>query len=128
MDIKKVLIVEDDSGWQNAFKYGIDGKFDLYFADSITNAEILFREISDVDCIIMDACVPGDEPNTMDLVKEIRKTYKGPIIANSSVEEYVEELLGAGCDYGAHKRDVIKKIFEILSLNEQEEVWKNKKT
>lgn len=114
--MKKVLIVEDNYGWQSIWKRDLQ-KVELLVADSIEEAKKIFSQNDDVDLIVMDACVPGDEPNTMNLVREMRKTYHGSILANSSVLKYREILLNAGCDKECHKKDVVEKILEILSLN-----------
>ena len=65
----------------------------------------------------MDACVPGDWPNTMPLVRKIRQTFVGPIIANSSLLEYRKKLLEAGCDYECEKGEVAKKVLELIELS-----------
>jgi len=113
--MKKILVVEDNDSWQSSWKRDLQ-EFQLLVADSIKEAKELFSQNSDIDLIVMDACVPGDSPNTMDLVREIRKVYQGPILANSSIFEYRKTLMSAGCDKECHKFDVVKKVLEILSL------------
>jgi len=80
---------------------------------TVEEAEELFSANPDVNLIVMDACVPGDRPNTFSLVQKIRQTYTGPMIACSSLKEYRRLLIEAGCDREASKLElptVIKKI------------------
>ncbi|MBU3901465.1 hypothetical protein KKF25_02365, partial [Patescibacteria group bacterium] len=61
-------------------------------------------------------CVPGDEPTTLELTEKIRKSFTGPMIAVSSMIEYRDALLAAGCDYDSGKASVIEMVKNLLSL------------
>ncbi|KKP33051.1 MAG: hypothetical protein A2312_01330 [Candidatus Staskawiczbacteria bacterium RIFOXYB2_FULL_32_9] len=112
--MKKVLIVEDSSQRQRVWKLKLDGKIEIVQALTIKDAEFAGIEF---DLIVMDCCVPGDMPNTMNLVKSIRVAgFDGPILANSSQEYFVEMLQNAGCDYGCNKDEVPQKVLEILGV------------
>ncbi len=116
--VKKVLIVEDMEEFHVLWKGYLNdfsSEIVLLSAFSIEEAEELFSANSDIDAIVMDACVPGDEPNTQPLVRKFRKTFAGPIIASSSVEEYRKELIKAGCDYESESKATLpEKLLEIL--------------
>ena len=116
--MKKVLIVEDEvrryySAWQQELP---SDRVTLLFAASVEEAEEQFSANSDIDVIAIDACVPGDEPTTLPLVRQWRQTFTGPMVAISSMSEYREMLLYAGCDYESSKKDLPKKLLEILDL------------
>ena len=114
---KKVLVVEDNEMWRTVVKRGLNNKVQILFADTITKAEKIFEENSDIDLVIMDACVPGDIPNTQPLVRKIRQTFEGPMIAMSSMPPYRKQILVAGCDYEVEKKeDAGKKALELLGL------------
>ena len=106
--MKKVLIVEDSAGWQEIWKRELSDLPDTYLlsALSIEEAERLFRANGPFDVIVMDACVPGDEPTTPPLVWMMRETYNGPIIACSSFSPYRDQLMQVGCNFSAMKEDV----------------------
>ena len=70
----------------------------------------------DIVAIVVDACVPGEVPNTGPLVREFRKKFTGPIIAASSVKKYRHHLRRAGCDYVSTKSDLPQMLREVLSL------------
>ena len=114
--MKKVLIVDDDDSWQNIYALALSDQVTIIPAFTIEDGERLFFGNLDINAIVMDACVPGASPTTTPLVKKIRQTFFGPMIAASSDSKYREILMTAGCDYQAAKGDVARKIIEILGL------------
>jgi len=116
MPKKKVLIVEDKANYSFVWCKKLKDQFEIVLAESIKEAEHIFKKDSSFDLIVMDCCVPGDVPNTMDLVKMIRKTYHGPILANSSLDDYIDILIMAGADHRSDKHSVPGKVITILGL------------
>lgn len=116
MDKKKVLFVEDRAWQQKDWLEALDGKVEIISALSIAEAEEKFTANTDIAAIVMDACVPGDEPNTIPLVKKFRETFTGPMIATSSYFGYRQMLVRAGCDHDCAKYKVPEKLCEILGL------------
>lgn len=115
--MKKVLVVEDDKRWSGIIRRGLGDKVLVAQAFTTKEAEDAFEQIPDFDVILMDACVPGDDPNTMWLVEKMRETFKGPIIAISSVPEYRQELIKAGADHEAEKTEVAAKVLELVGVS-----------
>lgn len=116
MDNRKVLVVDNMDWVHRKFARELGEKVALLKALTLEEGEKLFGANPDICAIVMDACVPGDEPNSQWLVREIRKTFKGPIIAISSMASYREELLRAGCDHESEKDGLSKKLLEVLGL------------
>ncbi len=114
--MKKVLIVEDKLVEQLLLKRELDGEIEIITAFSIEEAETKFAANPDVAAIVMDACVPGHDPNTGPLVKRLRALFAGPIIATSSVLSYRQQLVQAGCDFECGKDSVPHKLREALDL------------
>lgn len=115
--LKKVLLVEDDSVWLEFIGRGLGDKVVLLLASTIEKAEKMFNEHPDINLIIMDACVPGDTPTTQPLIRKIRETFSGPMLAISSIGPYRKQLLAAGCDYECEKPGASKKALEILGIS-----------
>jgi len=115
---KKILIVEDDELLQLAWKRLIlaTTPMEVIQAFSIKEAEIVFNENRDLSVIAVDACVPGDEPNTIDMIRQFRKTFTGPMIAISSRDDFNQILMLAGCDHEIGKGKLVKKIKEIFNF------------
>jgi len=117
MSSKVVLIVDDDKKRFQAWRKKLRGKINVVCASSIEGAQKQFRKhASDLAAIAMDACVPGDSPNTLWLVREMRQTFNGPMIAISGSPLYREQLMDAGCNYQSPKDDLPAKIIEVLKL------------
>jgi len=79
----------------------------------------LFSDNPDVAVIIMDGNVPpanARHSDTEGLVRHMRETFRGPMIASSSSPKNQALLKAAGCDYDADKVDVAEKVREILAL------------
>ena len=112
----KILIVDDFKQWQNSWKRRLGDKVEILSAFTIPEADALFSANPDINLIVMDACVPGDELTTPPLVRKFRETFKGPMIAVSSDEEYRKELMRVGCDHESEKEHLPKKVLEILGI------------
>lgn len=114
--LPKVLIIEDERGRQLDYAEALSDKVQILEARSVEEGEQLFAENPDVALIIMDACVPGDEPTTLPLTRRIRETFTGPMVAASSDFYYRRQLMGAGCDHESRKDFVPEKVVELLNL------------
>lgn len=112
--MKKILIVEDYPPQIVIFKRQMKSDFELLFATTHQEALKLFSENSDIELIVMDACLKGEEPDTILLVTHFRKTFSKTIIATSSNIEYRQYLVSAGCDLECDKNEVAKIVSKIL--------------
>lgn len=114
---KLVLVVDDETKRFDGWKIGLRGRVDVIFASSILEAREAFaRHASKIAAIAMDACVPGDSPNTLSIVRQFRETFNGPMVAISGSPNYRKQLMDAGCDYQSPKDEVPTKILEVLGL------------
>lgn len=113
----KILVVDDDVKIQAILKKLFSGRNNtiLFSALSIEEARLIFNQNPDIDLIVMDACVPGDTPNTIPLVQELREKYNGLIVASSSVDFYRKVLLKAGCNKEVPKSHLVNFLKEYLS-------------
>lgn len=115
MDKIKVLVVEDNERWQATFARSFGQDFQLLQATTIQQGEELFLANPDIGIVIMDACVPGDYVNTIPLVKKIRETFNGKMIASSGGGIFRKMLMDAGCSHQCDKIDLFDKFIEIVN-------------
>ena len=114
--MKKVLIVEDDYYDRLNMKNKLEASFEVFEADNLSDAESTFFGNPDIDLIIMDACVPGHEPNSMRLVWKIKESgFKKPIIACSSIWQFSELLVQYGATHQAPKHKAAELAIELLT-------------
>jgi DNA-binding NtrC family response regulator len=107
----KVLVIDDDAEFQAALGRATSlMAVDLLQAETLEDGERLFAENPDVSVIAIDACIPGVEYNSEPLARKIAATFKGPFVAISSVSEYRESLVEAGCTDSCIKLDLVKKL------------------
>ncbi len=111
----RILIVEDDLDIQMLYKECLET---LEIVSAFTKAQALEEFVNNPDfaAIVMDACVPGNEVNTLGLVYRFRRTFNGPMIATSSEPNYNDKLMKAGCDHKSEKHALPQKLREILGL------------
>ncbi len=115
-----ILVVEDFQLIHTNVRDRFEGRANILSAYTVSEAEMLFSEYgSSIDAIVMDACVPGDEPNTIELVREMRRTFTGPMIAISGMQEYLDDLVKAGCNKVSSKSEVGKVLENVLFLDHQ---------
>lgn len=110
----KVLIVEDDDLCQTMYTDCLGKTTEILSATTLEDGKRLFDENPDIAIVVMDACVPGGKPNSMKLVKHIRKTFSGPMIAASSDSDYQDILVEAGCSLKSPKYEVPSLVRELL--------------
>ena len=103
--MKTVLVVEDNNQVFEMINNYFDGIINVLRAEDLDSGYKLFDENSNViDLIIMDACVPGIEPNSMPLIKKIINLgFTKPIIANSSNSDFNDILIEAGATHKSEK-------------------------
>jgi CheY-like chemotaxis protein len=111
-----VLIVEDDSLLQETYADLLGNHIQLYAAFTIEDALSYFDlHQHTLVAIVVDACVPGNTPNTLPVVRHIRESgFAAPIMATSSNPDYREQLVAAGCSHSCEKKDVAKVLMQIL--------------
>jgi CheY-like chemotaxis protein len=136
--MKKILLIEDQPltiktyiSWFKELLKHKEEKPLLLFADSVEEAQKVFRDNPDISVIVFDGSINGPDivnpdpnanpndpyPNSVVLVYEFRKTTKVPFIAASVLESCREVLKQAGCDYECDdKNRVPHKVIEILGL------------
>ncbi|KKR53746.1 MAG: hypothetical protein UT90_C0005G0053 [Parcubacteria group bacterium GW2011_GWA1_40_21] len=115
---KKILIIEDSADRQEEWKELLNKyPINIIQAFSLEEAERAFNDNPDLSAVAVDACVPGNEPNTMELARKMRNSFTDrPMIAISNVEDFNDILMSAGCDYKTDKFKFVQKIKEILNF------------
>ncbi len=117
-----ILIVEDGESYQNRYARELADHANILAAYNIHDAERLFEENKgNISLIVMDACVPGDSPTTLGLTREFKKTFEMPMIAASSISDYRQDLLLAGCTHEASKYDVSKLVVQLLAKQREQQ-------
>lgn len=117
-----VLVVEDERWRSRRYReilevYGLE----VYCAGTVEQAEAHYRKYKErIKAIIMDACVPGDEPNTLELVREIVADWKargiaGIMVAASGIDQYRELLVEAGCTHNVPKDRAAQTVLNLLA-------------
>ncbi len=117
--MKKVLIFEDLPFLQRHYAKALDGKVVVVSACSVAQAEEAWRDNRDAALIVMDACLEGEEPDTIALLREIRLEFDGPIVAASSNKYFCDELIAAGCSHKLRCKDedvLAALVCEILEV------------
>ena len=114
MDKKKVLVIEDQVWQQDRWRDELGDRVEVLSASSIEEAEKLFSSNPDLAAIVVDACVPGNHPNTPPLVRKFRSTFVGPMIAVSTLESYRSQLVTAGCNHQSTKKLLPQTLLQIL--------------
>ncbi|MDD5566905.1 MAG: hypothetical protein PHH01_01800 [Patescibacteria group bacterium] len=111
----KVLIVDDDRILARLWVLELEMHgVDAIVASTIPDARQMFHDNPDLSLIVVDACVPGNRPNTESLVQEFRMTFAGPMIGASSYPSYRPLMIRAGCNHASDKPEMVERIIEVL--------------
>ncbi|MFA6364784.1 MAG: hypothetical protein WCW78_00065 [Candidatus Paceibacterota bacterium] len=115
-----ILFVESRGEWHRIWGEILkDESRALFHASSIDEAEELFLEHPEIDIIAMSACISGHEPDTIQLVQKMRQSFKGPMIAMSSILVHRKTLCEAGCNLESEKLvlpDLVLKIIAQMAM------------
>lgn len=106
----KILVVEDNLTYLELLSIALREVADIIPASTLEEAEDKFFQYTDIEVIVMDACVPGKIINTIPLVKKLRPLFNGLMLAASNNDNYNLELLDAGCDQACVKYMLPQKI------------------
>jgi len=114
----KILIIEDNSFWQESYWHQLEDKITILQAFTEEEAREIFRQNPDIALIVMDGCLQAQKNclDTLDLTEEIRKSFAGPMIAASGDQHFRCLLQDAGCNHQASKKLLPYKIKELLKL------------
>ena len=113
-----VLIVEDMPRFWHPLKSQLvrSGLFSkVRVAQNIPEAEYRFETLKPLTAVLMDACLSGDDPDTLDLIRKMRETYGGIIIAMSRAPEYRRMQIDAGCSHESEKESAATCLLKLLS-------------
>ena len=97
--------MDDDGKFRLDIRMGLGEKVEVLFAWTHDQARTAVANDKGIVLILMDACLKGNTPDTLELVREIREIFPAtfPIIGVSSSANYCEMLIQAGCNYGIVK-------------------------
>jgi hypothetical protein len=113
---RKLLIIEDDEFIVDDYKRGIHNYDRIIFAATIAEARTQFLANPDLAAIAVDACLGSKEPNTLELIREMKFRFRGPMIAISGLRENRALQLAAGCNE-ACKKDELPELLVQLDIN-----------
>lgn len=87
-------------------------------ATSDEEAREQFRFNTDLNVIVVDACIENKRSTTLELVKEFREIFdfKGIIIGTSTALMFLDQLTQAGCNERSSVDDLPRKALEVLGL------------
>jgi len=102
--LPKVLVVEDNRMLQRMLTVRFEGRATVLSAYTIDEARALFAANRDsIHLIVLDGCLRSafqvQTPDTLPLIPEFRATFRGPIIAASSIVKFRRVMMEAGCDH-----------------------------
>jgi len=113
--VTKVLIVDDYVFWHKQIRLELKGKpITLIPARSMAQALRRLNENPDIEVIAVDDCIDSQNPNTLDFVRKVKKTFKGTMIAFTSNCNNGSLLIEAGCKFQVIKSRLAETLLEIL--------------
>ncbi len=118
---ERILLVEDNRSIREILKMSLERikvrDFEVWGIETQEEARLFFEENKEkLDFVIMDACVPGYNPNTMGLIQHMRKSrdFKGQIIATSGDPFNREILKKAGAHHYVEDKARLTEFFSDL--------------
>lgn len=111
----KILVVEDEEGFQNLYYQWLKGDYQIIQAWNIDEAFSLFdQHRRELVCIVLDGSLGAF--TTVELARAIHSVYSGPVIAASSNGLLTQKLLDAGCTHHCTKDEVAVFVQEVTII------------
>lgn len=124
-----VLVVDD---MQYCIDMHVNGLAELGLtivtASTLRELDVMYaKHREELAVIILDGCIPGDEVNTYGFITRVRAdmesgAFTGHLVAASSLPQYRETMVRAGCTHQAPKKGAAELVLELLTIT-QEETW-----
>jgi hypothetical protein len=123
----KVLVVDSEKDRHDklfaelgeAGLVGLHGSVALLSALSQREAEdLFFAHRAEIAAVVVTPCVPGEEPNTVPLVRKLREaaSLTMPMIVVSNDVSHRQLLAEAGCNAVATRASLVKTLVWVLDL------------
>lgn len=113
--MKKVLVLEDRDVDFWKIEQAFAGKVELVRASSQREFKKLFEENPNLDLVLMDYFSPGNTPNTLPLLREIRESAPDiPIISSSLMASRGDEMIQAGATGWGMKEKAVDIALNLL--------------
>ena len=117
----RVLVIEDEETFHTLWREILcESVPDIEYIPvyTIDEAVIEFGKYGfgrGLDAIVLGACTPGNQLNTLPLLRFFRAANdRVPIVATSGTPLFQEILLNAGCSHRADMADVPRTVLAIL--------------
>lgn len=113
-----VLIADDLSRIIETWTMGLaDYGIEVVAATSLEELDTAFAaHRHQIAAVILDGCMPGDSLNTLGFIRTVRaKGFTKPIVAASSLREYRDAMVAAGCSHQAPKDQAVRMVADVLS-------------
>lgn len=118
---KRILVIEDDSMMAEAIQDRLEANgFKVVLARTKTEALAAFKANPKFFAMLVDGWIDG-ESDTCDLIREIRKTYRGHMVAMSSKFSTLQDQMIAGCSHEIESKTKAAKVVIELAQNAQPE-------
>ena len=114
-----ILVIEDDPIWQKVYYLSFKQSANILQATNLVDAEAIFLENPGINLIVIDGYLGETILNTLPLIKKLRETFKGEIIAVSTDEDSRTRMVAAGCSSQVDKNDSVPFIERYLHLQLQ---------
>lgn len=116
--MKKVLILDDDSSQLEYYEKELSGKIKVLSTRRMADARRAFIEHPDVAVIVLDGMVndPNEGEYSYALASALRKKFPGPIVAASGCQDIREKLMQAGCNYESEKDGVPDLVLKLAGV------------
>ena len=117
--LPRVFVVDDDRMLHKVLIMKLGRGMTILSAHTLGEARNLFAAYPDIRLIVLDGCLlrsslQAKMPDTLPLVGEFRKTFRGPIVAASSNPNFRQMMMGAGCDHECEDKDLLAQVIERL--------------
>ncbi len=113
--IKNILLIESAKNLIEDYVKRLAGRYELVIVQRFEDFEEKFSS-NTFAAIAISPCLNNFRPNTHDLAKKIRYEieFRGPIIANTGLPEYCDEMIDAGCTHWCDTFSLPDKLHELL--------------
>lgn len=102
---KKLLVIEDDPAVQGTINRDLRiFPVEVLQAHSVVEAEKFLREDPDIDLILLDGCLDGENPDGFAFIEDCLELSDAPIVAMSKSRDLRKMMLDKGCKHEVEEK------------------------
>lgn len=115
---RRILIVDRDDSFLETWRTELGEKFHITSARTIPDAREILAESPEFAAIVVESFQDGDVLESLPFIQNLRLKFQKPIIGVAAKHTQQQQMVLAGCNVYASRRNLADKICEAFNISD----------